>query len=86
MTLLLLAGTGEARSIAQALAQQAVPAVASLAGATKAPDVAGKVPAFGKAWLGIDHPIAGNRFGPVECDCSAPDRLAPGDRAGQWVC
>jgi precorrin-6A/cobalt-precorrin-6A reductase len=37
MTLLLLAGTGEARSIAQALAQQAIPAVASLAGATKAP-------------------------------------------------
>lgn len=35
--LLLLAGTGEARSIANALSQEAIPAVASLAGATRQP-------------------------------------------------
>ncbi|WP_412508357.1 cobalt-precorrin-6A reductase [Roseovarius sp. SYSU LYC5161] len=37
MTLLLLSGTGEARQIARALAVEGVPAVASLAGATRAP-------------------------------------------------
>ncbi len=37
MTLLLLAGTGEARDIARALAERKVPAIASLAGATRAP-------------------------------------------------
>lgn len=38
MTLLLLAGTGEARELARALAARGVPAVASLAGATCAPN------------------------------------------------
>ena len=37
MTLLLLAGTGEARTLASVLAQEAIPAVASLSGATKQP-------------------------------------------------
>jgi len=37
MTLLLLAGTGEAKIIAQNLADENVPAIASLAGATRAP-------------------------------------------------
>ncbi len=37
MTLLLLAGTGEARTIAEALADAKIPAVASLAGATRQP-------------------------------------------------
>lgn len=37
MTLLLLAGTGEAQQIARALAGRDVPAVASLAGATRSP-------------------------------------------------
>lgn len=37
MTLLLLAGTGEARAIANALVAEAIPAVASLAGATRQP-------------------------------------------------
>ena len=37
MTLLLLAGTGEAQQIARALAERGVPAIASLAGATRAP-------------------------------------------------
>jgi len=41
MTLLLLAGTGEAREIAAALAARGVPAVASLAGATRSPDLPG---------------------------------------------
>lgn len=38
MTLLLLAGTGEAKRIADALAERKVDAIASLAGATRAPD------------------------------------------------
>lgn len=37
MTLLLLAGTGEAQEVAKALAEKGIPAVASLAGATRAP-------------------------------------------------
>lgn len=37
MMLLLLAGTGEARAIANALSQDGIPAVASLAGATRQP-------------------------------------------------
>lgn len=37
MTLLLLAGTAEARRLASALAERGVPAMASLAGATRAP-------------------------------------------------
>jgi len=37
MTVLLLAGTGEAQRIARGLADRAVPAIASLAGATRAP-------------------------------------------------
>lgn len=38
MTILLLAGTGEARRIATELARRGIPAVASLAGATRAPE------------------------------------------------
>ena len=38
MTLLLLAGTGEARGIADALAKQNIPSIASLAGATRQPN------------------------------------------------
>ncbi|WP_101067997.1 cobalt-precorrin-6A reductase [Roseovarius salinarum] len=41
MTLLLLAGTGEARQLARALAERGVPAVASLSGATRAPAALG---------------------------------------------
>lgn len=37
MTLLLLAGTGEARDVARALSERQVPAIASLAGVTRAP-------------------------------------------------
>lgn len=37
MTLLLLSGTGEAREIADMLADEGIPAIASLAGATRAP-------------------------------------------------
>ena len=37
MNLLLLAGTGEAQALAKALVEKGVPAVASLAGATRAP-------------------------------------------------
>ena len=37
MTLLLLAGTAEAQEIAKALAEREIPAIASLAGATRAP-------------------------------------------------
>ena len=52
MTLLLLAGTGEARRIAWALADSGVPVVASLAGATRAPEplpVPTRVGGFGGA-------------------------------------
>lgn len=41
MTLLLLAGTGEAQKIARGLVAQGVPAIASLAGATRAPSPTG---------------------------------------------
>lgn len=41
MTLLLLAGTGEARKIAEALAAEGVPAIASLSGATRTPQATG---------------------------------------------
>lgn len=52
MTLLLLAGTTEAQAIAQALSQKGIPAVASLAGATRAPHATGlstRVGGFGGA-------------------------------------
>jgi precorrin-6A/cobalt-precorrin-6A reductase len=52
MTLLLLAGTTEAQTIAQALSQTGMPAVASLAGATRAPRATGlttRVGGFGGA-------------------------------------
>ena len=41
MTLLLLAGTGEARDIARALSERQVPVIASLAGVTRAPRALG---------------------------------------------
>ena len=41
MTVLLLAGTGEAQRIARALADRDCPAIASLAGATRAPNPTG---------------------------------------------
>lgn len=41
MKLLLLAGTGEAQAVARALAEKGIPAVASLAGATRAPKPTG---------------------------------------------
>lgn len=50
MTLLLLAGTGEARALARWLAARGVPAVASLAGATRAPG-------------GLDLPLRMGGFG-----------------------
>jgi len=52
MTLLLLAGTTEAQAIAQALSHKGIPAVASLAGATRAPRATGlttRVGGFGGA-------------------------------------
>ncbi|MEJ6398764.1 cobalt-precorrin-6A reductase [Yoonia sp. 208BN28-4] len=52
MTLLLLAGSGEAKQIAQALAQDGTPAIASLAGETRRPSELGlptRVGGFGGA-------------------------------------